>query len=230
MMTAYEEPSLQEPGAELELFARRELALQAVDAITEVLEVDVTVGALMQLSSAQESTVVRLAAKRALRCVEAIGRPDSEVVRRVGQANIYHYVEGVIEFGASERTYLQLMDTFGLCAEEVTALYALRRGIMEETNGVMPSFPRLLRALTTVGFSPQEAAADTDGALTALSEGGFFVNYFGGITYDRPQFSPHLAGQQVPITHSVDSTVSSPELFTWLRQKFERLPREDSEE
>jgi hypothetical protein len=206
---------------DLDVVAQRELAVRTVEMIRDVLEVDVSVDALKQLAADEEPGVVRLAAKRALRAVVEIGRDESEVVRRVGEASLYHYVEGVIDFGASERTYLGLMELYALTAEEATALYALRTGVAEQCydeENRKPGFPALIKALETVGMSPAEAAADTDAALAAMQEAGFFVDHGPRTTYDRPKFWPDRT--VLRLGRTVDS-VSGLAEQEWLRSQLE---------
>jgi len=194
------------PNAELEQFlARKELAVTATGYISDVLEVDVTVGALLTLSQDIEPSDVRLAAKRALRCIEAIGREGSPVVRAVGEAGLYDYVECVVTYGASEKRYLELMEEERLTAEETTAIYALRQSIAEETDGNTPAFPAMRRALAEIGMSLKDAADDPDGALAKLEESGYFLNYVGGRTFDHPVFSPGLAALRVPLGRNIDT-------------------------
>lgn len=192
------DPAMQLPEPEINpaaiaLVARRELALQATGFISEVLEVDVTVPMLLTLATGAEEPSVHLAAVRALRCVESIAREDSAVVQAVGEQSLYHYVEGVIQYGAREDRYLQLMDELGLSAEGVTGLYALREAIAEETNGQKIGFPTLLHALKEAGISIEEAALDYEEALARLDEAGFIVGYAGSRIFDRPIFSVDIA-------------------------------------
>ncbi len=179
-----------EPGTELDIIVRRDLALRATDVIADVLEVDVSVDMLLALAEDDEPSQVRLAAKRALRCVAAIACADSAVITAVGEVDLYHYVEGVIEYGADDRRYLSLMENYDLTAEEATGLYALREQIAEESNGGKPGFDTLKDILVSVGFSMHEAAADTDAALAALHDAGYFRNTKSGYIYDRPIFAP----------------------------------------
>jgi hypothetical protein len=206
-------------GTDLDVVARRELALHALDTIGEVLEVDVSVAALMHLAKDKDKTV-RVNAKRALRTIEAIGREDSEVVRRVGQTSLYHYVEGVMLYGASQRTYLGLMELFHMTAEEATALYALREQIADacHTSDEKPGFPTLVKALAKVGMSPAEAAMDTDAALHAMDAAGFFVGYGPKTTLDHPVFRPYPAAR---ILKGDRNTTSGAAEQQWLRAQLE---------
>ena len=211
------------PGIEdatLERLARRELAIQATDLIGEVLGVDVTVSLLMRLSRATETSDVRLSARRALRCVEAIGRTDSPVVKAVGPSELYHYVEAVITYGAGERTFLQLIEDRRLRAHEVTGLYSLRSLIAAETDGSKPGFPTLLRALDSLGLSPDEACSDPDATLARLDEAGFIVTHAGSRVFDRPIFAPDFSQRRVPLGRDIDSDRRPDDSTEWLRVAF----------
>lgn len=63
---------------------------------------------------------------------------------------MYHYVEGVIEYGASEKKFLELMDELELSAEEVTGLYAVRKLVADASDGNTPSFPLLLSPVRVI--------------------------------------------------------------------------------
>lgn len=209
-------------GSDIELVARRELAVRAVGTIAEVLGVDVSVPNLLVLAD-DENPTVRLAAKRALRCVEAFGRPDSEVVRKIGEAGMYDYVEGVMTYGASERRFLSLMGDHNLLPEEVTGLYAVRERVAEEINGDRPGFPTLLEALASIGIGPRQAASDPEEAVAALEVAGFFVDHLGRRSFDRPIFAPELAGK-VPLGRDID-TPRDTEPVEWLRNQFSNQQR-----
>lgn len=214
------DPTIDPPvRADIVRLASQELAPYALETIADVLEVDVTVGALVQLSDNSEPPEVRLAAKRALRCIEGFGRPDSPVLRRIGAVGMYSYVEAVVEYGASEMTYLTLMEVCNLSPAETTALYALREAIAEETNGTRPGFPTILRALAKVGISAAGAAGDTDAALAALAEAGCFIDHMGSATYSRPLFAPQYADNPPTLGYDVDSTPGT-EAKRWLRSRF----------
>jgi hypothetical protein len=210
-------------AAELELVRRRELAVQATDAIAEVLDEQITVPELMRQADALEATPGRLRARRALRCVYDIGVEDSPVVAAVGEVNLYHYVEGVLQYGSNRNTYLSLMDTFSLTAEQATGLYALRELIADETDGNRIGFPALQRALKEVGLSMQRAADDPDGTIAAFTDAGFFVNYNGARIYDHPVFSVELSElDKTPGWHR-DTIKDSAVQFAWIRDYVEDL-------
>jgi hypothetical protein len=166
----------------LELAARRELALQATDAVSEVLETDVTVRGLIDAADSTEVSRDRLIARRALRAIGAIIVEDSKVLQTIGQNGIYHYTEGVINYGASDRKYFALIEAFQLTAEEATGLYALREQIAEQTNGRRPGFDMIIAALYRVGMSVYEAANDPDAALAAFDSAGYITDH---VEYDR---------------------------------------------
>lgn len=231
MSSQEHDPIMEEPvpGTDVELLARRDLAIRATEAIAEVLEVDVTVGALVRLSRAPEATEVRLAAKRALRCIESVAREDSAVVRAVGEKHIYHYVEGVIRYGASEPTYLGLMRIDRLSAAETTGLYALRQVIADEADGRLPGFPAIHRALQVIGMSPRAAVVDTDETVAALSEAGCFVDHVGGTTFNRPIFFPRGAGHLPGLGSDIDSFAPL-DPAVWLRHYFETNRYQEVEE
>lgn len=210
-------------AGELELVRRRELAIQATDAIAEVLDEQITVPELMRQADAPEATAGRLRARRALRCVYDIGVEDSPVVAAVGEVNLYHYVEGVLQYGSNRDTYLGLMDAFSLTAEQATGLYALRELIADETDGNRIGFPTLQRALKEIGLTMQQAANDPDGTITAFTDAGFFVNYNGARIYDRPVFSVELSElDKTPGAHR-DNIKDSAEQFAWIRGYVEEL-------
>jgi len=173
----------------LEQARRRNLALQATDMMSEILGTEVTIPALVILAGDDEPTDVRLKARRALRCTESIARENSEIVAAVGEKNLYHYVEGVLIFGASDTLYLQLMETYGLNAEEVTGLYALRELIAEHTNGQRPGMPTIVHALNQLGVSVQSAAQDPEEALIAFDKAGFITDYLERKTGNRTYFT-----------------------------------------
>lgn len=224
-MSSPEYDMMEEPvSTDIELIARRELAVRATDAIAEVLEVDVSVNALLRLAGADEPTPVRLAAKRALRCIEAIGRDDSLVVRKIGEAGIYHYVEGVIEFGADEAKFLELMDQDDLSAEETTGMYALREAIQDVVHGEDVTFPAIHAALRRIGMTPGQAVVDSDATVAALHEAGCFVDHAGWRTFDHPIFDPNANLQQVPLARSKDTPSTHHETVKandWLRKQLE---------
>jgi|GEM_PF-2944048 len=220
------------PNDELAVIARRELAIEATGLIADVLDVEVTVDALLRLSQDEEPSEVRLGAKRALRCIESIGRVDSPVVQAVGRVGLYHYVEGVMTYGASENTFLTLMSERGLSAEETTGVYALRQLIAEETNGESQGFPTINAALESLGISLQEAGQDPDFALSRLYEAGFFPDHAGSVIFDRPVFAPRLAKNHIPLgRRHVDTVRSDTDNDEWVRFRFvERLAKELEEE
>jgi hypothetical protein len=205
---------------EMEVLHRRDLVFQATSALEEVLDVRVSVPALLVLAQDKEPTQVRLQAKRALRCLTHIGTKDSPVVHAVGVAGIYHYVEGVMDFGASKDTYMGLMETFRLSAEEATSLYALRELVADETNGQRVGFPTLCKVLESVGMSVQQAAQDPETALVAFHDAGLFVGYMRGVVFDRPVFMPGMQNRRPLLRRNADS-VRSTESLSWLRARLE---------
>ncbi len=210
-------------SAELELVRRRELAVQATAAVEEVLDEQVTVPELMRLADANEATPSRLRARRALRCVYDIGVENSPVVAAVGETNLYHYVEGVLQYGSSRTTYLGLMEAFSLTAEEATGLYALRELIADESDGKRIGFPSLRDALSEVGISMKQAANNPDAALAAFVEADFFVNYNGSRVYDQTIFSTKMAHADRKPGHDFDSIRDSAVQFAWIRDYVEDL-------
>lgn len=193
---------------ELELLERRELALMATDSIAEVFGVDVTPAMLLTLASSDEKTDTRLAAVRALRCIEAIGRKDSDVVATFGEKGIYHYVEGVIQYGASEKYFLALSDTYAFDAEQVTGLYDLREQIATYTDGSRPGFRTIHLALESIGMTVRNAVRDTEAAVAALDEAGCFVAWKGRRTFDQPILSVKLGATEAVVDDDPDRTVS----------------------
>lgn len=161
----------------LERAERRELVLRATDAMTEIFDVEVTIPALMQIADEEEASPARLAARRALRCAASIAREDSRIISAIGEKNIYDYVEGVVSFGASDKLYLELMEKYGLAAEEVTGLYALRELLARQTDGKRQGMPTIIDALRMVGISVQQAAHDPEEALAAFEEAGYITDH-----------------------------------------------------
>lgn len=195
---------------ELELLARRELALRATDAIAEVLERDVTVRGLERMVMSPTSEAERITGVRALRCVETIARSNSPIARAVGEAGIYNYVEGVIQYGADEKKFLELMNVKGLSAEQATGLYALRSLLAEYTNGQRQGFPFIEACLHQVGVSLAEAADDPDGTIDLLDKAGLLVSYKGGRTFNSPILAPNLADRSTRLVEDdPDGTLSA---------------------
>lgn len=190
-------------AAELDIVRRRELVVQATDALEEVLGEHVTLPGLMREAHAsQPATFTRLQARRALRCIKDIGEEESAVVEAVGEGELYHYVEGVLQYGASKKTYLGLME-LGLSAEETTGLYALRQLIIDDESGA--SFGAIRHAIQLVGMTLQEAIENPDEAVAAFVEAGFFVNYSGSRTFDHAIFSPELPASERQLGSHWDS-------------------------
>ena len=217
-------------SAEIALIERRELAVRATDAISEVLEVDVTIPALIMLADQSETQPVRLAAVRALRCVEAIARDDSAVVAAVGEHGIYHYVEGVIQYGASEKNYLALMEAHQLDAVGVTALYDLREQVATYTNGRKPGFRAMHEALLSIGISSVDAANDPETAVRALDEAGYFIDHVGTTQwsriFDQPIFAPNLTAESARIVEDdIDGTMTRG-ILEGIKSHFSRHPEE----
>jgi len=222
-----------DPGpstTEIERLQRRELALRATDAISEVLEVDVTMRALGRLADTSEAPDVRLAAVRALRCVESIGREDSAVIALFGEKGIYHYVEGVIQYGASEKYFLALAEAHELDAEAVTSLYELREQVAQYTNGRKPGFKTMHTALQRLGITPRAAAADPDAAVTAMYEAGYFIDHVGNSEYsrifDQPIFAPHLGEDAGRLVEDDADGTFTRGIIEGFRAYFDRHPEE----
>jgi hypothetical protein len=218
-------------SAELErLTHRRELAIRAIGAVAEVLEVDVTVPMLQRIAEAEdEDPTVHITAVRALRCIEGISKEDSVVIKTIGEVGIYDYVEGVIEYGADQNLYLKLMDTHGLSAREVTGLYSLRELIAEHSAGAKHGFDYLFTVLETAGISIPEAANDPYDALAQLDERGFFVDHIGGLSFDTPRLMPSQAdGSPRLLPDDYDGTVSAA-ILEHQRDVFGR-PKEEQED
>lgn len=210
-------------AAELELVRRRELAVQATDAIMEVLDEQLTVPDLMRQAEAPEATSGRLRARRALRCIYDIGVEDSPVVKAVGEVNLYHYAEGVVQYGSNRNTYLGLMEAFSLTAEQATGLYALRELIADQSDDTRIGFPTLQQALSEIGFSMKQAADDPDLALAAFVEAGFFVNYNGSRVYDQTIFSAKWSATDRKPGRHIDDVRDSAVQFAWIRDYVEDL-------
>lgn len=198
-MNAFERPSPASVGAALEVKKRRELAVSATEALSEIFEARVSIRDLLTIADVEEDSPARLTARRALRAVYSVSREDSEIARRLRRGDVYHYVEGVVEYGASTSRYLELMDACQLNPEETTGLYSLREMIAEYTDGWKPGFQYILEALAQAGVSVQHAALDPEHALAAFDEAGFFVDHESykvgnqlivAGQFDRPKFRP----------------------------------------
>lgn len=209
-------------ASELDVLRRRELAMRAVEALEEVLEVRVSVPNLLSIAEGEDPSTTRLQARRALRCIKDIGEENSIVVQAIGETNVYHYAEGVMQYGCSKHTYLGLMEKFGLSAEEVTSLYSLRQMIAEEINDDQNiGFPDLQKALIKIGSSMRQAAADPDGTIAAFSAAGFFVNYNAGKIYDHPIFSHERPSEERYLGRHIDNPRIPDDSPTWVRQFIE---------
>jgi hypothetical protein len=104
------EPSPYDMKTTLDRKVRHELAVRATDALSEIFEVDVSLAALLEIAESDEPSAARLTAKRAVRAVAAISKEDSKVIEQIGQNNVYHYMEAVVVYGASDKRYFDLMD------------------------------------------------------------------------------------------------------------------------
>lgn len=227
-----------DPGptaAQLALLQRRELAITATDAVSEVFEVDVTIPVLQLAARKEEKTQVRLAAVRALRCIEAIAREDSAVMLTIGEGGIYDYVEGVIQYGASEKCYLDLVRAHQLDAAGVTALYEIREQIAAYCDGRKPGFRVMHEALLSVGYTAAQAAQNPEGAVQALDEAGYFIDHVGNSRYSRifpyPIFSPDLAASSARVVEAdedIDGSLTKG-ILEGFRNYFNR-PLEETED
>lgn len=192
-------PSPIDMAKTLEQKKRQDLAVRATGALSALFEADVSLSQILDIADSEEDTAARLTARRALRAVTSIAKEDSEVARRLGKGDMYHYIEGVVTYGADTQRYLALMDSCGLSAEEATGIYALRELIAEHTNGAKPGLQQIIDALGAVGISIQHAAADPEHAAIAFDEAGFISDhafYRRGESYivtrqfNQPVFSP----------------------------------------
>ena len=213
-------------SAELEVIQRQELAVVAVNHVADVLKVDVSIPMLVQLADRKEAGPVRLAAVRALRCIQSVAKKDSAVVAKIGEENLYHYVEAVIEYGASEAKFLELVDTGELSPMGVTGSYDLREQIAEYTDGRKPGFRTFFAALGSIGISPAMAASDPEYAAQALDENGFFTNGIGNITFARTRFTPGYADATAPIHPDDTDGTFSRSVREGFRSWFARHPEE----
>ncbi len=175
-------------AAELDVVRRRDLIILATEEMATLLDVEVSIPNLLTIAQEVKPSTARLNARRALRCLYQIGVDDSIVVRAVGEDKLYHYVEGVMSYGASRATYLGLMGTFGLSAQQTTGLYELRRLVTDHAQGIRVSFPLLHSALEAVGITEQDAAEDTDFAMRAFEWAGFFATHVGNKYFDHDRF------------------------------------------
>lgn len=182
----------------LERKKRQDLAVRATDALSELFETEVSVSQILDIAESEEDTPARLTARRALRAITTIAKEGSEVAQRLRAGDMYHYVEGVVTYGASTQRYIALMDSCGLNAEQTTGIYALRELVAEYTDGTKPGLQQLIDALGAVGISVQHAAADPEYAAAKFDEAGFITDhatYQKGDTtiikqFDRPLFYP----------------------------------------
>lgn len=179
---------------------RRELAVRAIDAASEVLEFTIAPSRLIELAEREDiDRETRLMAERTLRCIGSIAK-DAKLIEAIGEEGIYPYTEGVIMYGASNYKYLELMDRFKLSPEEVTGMYALRELIKEQVNEVQSpalSFTNIAAALEYIGWTIEQAANDPDGALEQFDSEGFFRDHTLSRQHDAPLFKPRL-GYAIP--------------------------------
>jgi hypothetical protein len=168
-------------GQELELAARRELAISGVGALSEVFGVEVSVSQLLETSENDHvEPDVRLQAKRGLRFVAALGEKNSSLARcleaddpMTTEGNVYAAAEAFVFFGASERRYPKLVSEVGLRPAEATAVYALRERLLE-AHGSAESLGTILKTLETLGIGSRELVTDPDGVLDTLDASACF--------------------------------------------------------
>ena len=225
-------------GRELDVARRREVALRTADIVAEVLEADVTIPQLQALSEQTlpvrrghkpEKTPVARLATRALRAIQSISKEDSTMLQVVGENGIYHYAEGVIEYGASDSMYLTLIGEHGMDPEEVTALYSLREMIAEHTNGRKPGFATLEAAMRRLNMTMKQAAGDPEAAVTMMSDAGFFLDHKYAKVFNQPIFSPKLAELQPMVEDDTDGTITIG-ILEGFRAHFSRDPDEIDDE
>jgi hypothetical protein len=189
---------------QMDRYHRRALLLKGTDAISEILEVDVTIPRLSIAAKQGSNQLLKLTAKRALRCLGEIGRPNSPLMSQFGEVDIYHIAEAVVVYGASDATYLKLSTEYGLCAEEVTSIYALRGEIADHTDGKMPSFPQMEQALTMVGLSFSDAASDHETAMRIFDEAGFISEGSTFWSYLTVRFAPTATNQRFRVIEAAE--------------------------
>lgn len=211
------------------LVRRRELAVRAIDAASEVLEFTISPSRLIELAEREDiDRETRLLAERTLRCIGSVAK-DVKLMEAIGEGGIYPYAEGVIMYGASNQKYLELMDRFRLNPEEVTGMYALRELIKEQVNDVQSSalsFTNIAAALEYIGWTVEQAANDPDGALEQFDRQGFFRDHTGTRQHDVPLFRPRL-GYSIPRIVEVDEDGSLTEgIQEGLKEYFRQHPEE----
>ena len=211
------------------LVRRRELAVRAIDAASEVLEFDISPPRLIELAEREDiDRETRLMAARTLRCIGSIAK-NPKLIEAIGEEGIYPYTEGVIMYGASNHKYLELMDRFQLNPEEVTGMYALRELIKEQVNDVESpalSFTNIAAALEYIGWTVEQAANDPDGAVEQFDREGFFRDHTLTRQHDAPLFRPRL-GYAIPRIVEIDEDGSVTEgIQEGLKEYFRQHPEE----
>lgn len=221
------DPTISKKSTELTLAERRDLALRATDIVAEVTELTVSVPELMDAAMESDSSPQRLLARRVLRCITSIA-DNPDLLQAVGDDGVYHYAEGVLTYGASDRRYLDLMSEYHLTAEEATGLYALRDLVSQYVDGP-PSFNDLFNALKRIGMSVQQAATDPDSAIAAFDEAGFLADHYGSKQFNSTIFFPPGSdASNRLVEEDVDGTLTQG-IHEGTKEYYRRPPEEDEE-
>lgn len=218
-----------EATSEIEIIQRRELALRATDAVSDVYDRTVSIPSLIHASGMEEDTPDRLKAKRALRCIGSLAARNSDIAKAIlnDEDGIYNYAEGVIMYGADDKYYLGLMETYHLNTAEATGIYALREMIGEYGN-TKPGFGKIIDTLSRVGLSVQQASMDPEAAVEAFYEAGFFVDHTRNYQYNTPVFAPNLTQKTYAFLEDDIDGTRSEEAIEVAKEHF-RLSPEESE-
>ncbi|HWB39208.1 MAG TPA: hypothetical protein VG604_03100 [Candidatus Saccharimonadales bacterium] len=204
-----EQPDLA-ASQELSLVQRKALALTSFDAASSILEREVNVAVLARMAESVDQRT-RLTGKRALRAIEAATRPDSKVIKAIGEQGIYPFMEGVILYGADTAKFLALLreEDEGLTPETVTGLYALRESIAQHSeDGKMPSFPSIKRALQRLGISLADGGADPDMIAELIDQTGMLEKTASSGRGGTPAFIAHSYGNEPLVEDDPDGSFS----------------------
>ncbi len=218
-----------EQSTNLEVQRKREAAIRATDAVSEVLDVSVSISALIhRANNENENEDERVVAKRALRAIGTVAMHDTELSRMIGEDDVYDYTEGVVLYGASDRLYLDLMQKYRLTPAEATGMYALREMVKEHTKNV--GMAALVEALRTVGISAQQAGQDPEMALSAFDEAGFFTDHINGKQLNATVFYPNISSTPARLVDNDPDGSRSQHIIDDYKDHLKQPPEQNEEE
>lgn len=209
-------------AAELDLIRRKAAAEAGLRGVAEVIgESSVPLTHLILIADEKTTSPARRTARRIISALAALASPNSELAAAVGN-DTYSLMEATIDYTASHRTYLELMQTYDLTPAEVTGIYALRDMIAQYTNGDT-NFPVIVQALERVQISPQQVAQDPEAVVRTFEEAGFFVSYIRGKVYDFPIFRPDLKNPRwLMRTSDTPTSRAATENRRWLKRQLDK--------